>query len=64
MQEILRNLGRIEKEIQSKNGNWYLMRILPYRTVENTIDGAVVTFINITKQKKLEGDVEEVASCP
>ena len=64
VQEILRNLGRIEKEIQSKNGNWYLMRILPYRTVENTIDGAVVTFINITKQKKLEGDVEEVASYP
>jgi two-component system CheB/CheR fusion protein len=52
--EVLRNLGRIEKEIQTKNDNWFLMRILPYRTMDNAIDGVAVTFIDITKQKNLE----------
>jgi len=54
IQEILKNLGRIEKEVRSQNGRWYFMRILPYRTVENTIDGVVVTFVDITKQKNAE----------
>jgi two-component system CheB/CheR fusion protein len=51
VQEILRNLGRIEKEVRSKAGSWFLMRILPYRTADNAIDGVVVTFVDITKQK-------------
>jgi two-component system CheB/CheR fusion protein len=59
VQEILRNLGRVEKEVQSKTGNWYLMRILPYRTVENAIDGVVITFIDITKQKLAEEKIRE-----
>jgi two-component system CheB/CheR fusion protein len=58
-QEILRNLGRIEKEVKTKKGNWYLMRILPYRTVENAIDGVVVTFVDITKQKLAEEKLKE-----
>lgn len=51
---VLKNLGKVEKEVQTKTGNWFFMRILPYRTVENTIDGVVVTFIDITKQKTAE----------
>jgi len=56
-QEVLRNLGRVEKEVQTKEGKWFLMRILPYRTVENTIDGVVVTFIDITRQKQFEQEL-------
>jgi two-component system, chemotaxis family, CheB/CheR fusion protein len=58
--EVLRNLGRIEKEIQTKNDNWFLMRILPYRTMDNAIDGVAVTFIDITKQKNLEQRLKEL----
>ncbi|MHC5082458.1 MAG: chemotaxis protein CheB [Planctomycetota bacterium] len=49
--EVLDNLGRIDKEVRSKDGTWFTLRILPYRTVDNAIDGVVITFIDITKQK-------------
>jgi two-component system, chemotaxis family, CheB/CheR fusion protein len=57
--DVLKNLGKIEKEVQTKAGNCFLMRILPYRTVENAIDGVVVTFTDITKQKCLEAQLTE-----
>jgi len=57
--EILRNLGRIEKEVRSKTGQWYLMRILPYRTTENAIDGVIVTFVDISRQKKAEDKLKD-----
>ena len=60
VEEVLRNLGRVEKEILTKNDSWFLMRILPYRTVDNTIDGVVVTFIDITKQKTLETKLDKL----
>jgi two-component system CheB/CheR fusion protein len=49
--QVLNTLVLREKEVTDKNGNWYLMRILPYRTTENVIDGAVITFIEITQRK-------------
>ncbi|MCP4700981.1 MAG: PAS domain-containing protein [Gammaproteobacteria bacterium] len=42
----------LEKEVQTKDGSWYLMRITPYRTLENVIDGAVITFVKVTEQKQ------------
>jgi two-component system, chemotaxis family, CheB/CheR fusion protein len=59
VQEVLKNLGKIEKEVRAKSGIWMTMRILPYRTVDNAIDGVVVTFIDITKQKILEQKLKE-----
>ncbi|RJQ43349.1 MAG: PAS domain-containing protein [Nitrospiraceae bacterium] len=50
-EEVLRTLIPKEMEVEDKNGLWYLMRILPYRTMDNIIDGVVVTFIDITEQK-------------
>ncbi len=52
--EVLHTLAFRETEVADKNGNWYLMRILPYRTTENVIDGAAVSFIDITEQKRAE----------
>jgi two-component system CheB/CheR fusion protein len=46
--EVLRSLNRIEIEIRARNGSWHLMRIIPYRTAENVIDGVVLTFIEIS----------------
>ena len=60
-EEILKNLGKLDKEIQAKNGIWYLMRILPYRTMDNAIDGVVVTFVDISKQKKAEEILKDKA---
>ncbi len=54
VKEVLDTLVFKEKEIRDKKGSWYLMRILPYRTVDNVIEGAVVTFIDITERKGLE----------
>jgi two-component system CheB/CheR fusion protein len=52
--EVLDTLIFKEMEIKDKNNLWYFMRILPYRTTENIIDGAVITFIDITTRKRIE----------
>ena len=45
--EVIRTLDAQEREVQDSDGRWYRLRIRPYRTVENVIDGAVVTLIDI-----------------
>jgi two-component system CheB/CheR fusion protein len=47
---VLRNLATIEREIQSRNGDWFLVRIRPYRTLDDKIDGIVATFVDITER--------------
>ena len=42
----------IAREVQSKDGKYYVRRIVPYRTMDRQIDGAVVTFIDITERKQ------------
>ena len=51
---VIKSLKADEKEVCTKDGVWYLMRIMPYRTMDNRIDGVVVTFSNIDKQKKAQ----------
>ncbi len=51
---VLKDLQKKEFEIQTENGAWYSMRILPYQTIENTIDGVVITFMDISGRKKAE----------
>ena len=50
---VLDTLVLKEKELRDKKGFWYLTRILPYRTIDNIIDGVVITFIDITELKGL-----------
>jgi two-component system CheB/CheR fusion protein len=50
-EEVLNTLGSREAEVETTDNHWYLMRILPYRTVDNIIDGVVVTFLDIHEQK-------------
>ena len=52
--EVLRTLVKAEKEIPTSDGDWFMARILPYRTLDNVIDGVVITFVDITESKKLE----------
>lgn len=53
MNEVLQTLVFKENQVSTKDGNWYLMRIIPYRTTQNIIDGLVITFSDITDLKKM-----------
>ena len=59
-QEVLRTLVFSERQIETRNERWFTVRIMPYRTVENVIDGVVVTFINITESKLLEARLRSI----
>ncbi|MBV8518981.1 MAG: PAS domain S-box protein [Acidobacteria bacterium] len=54
MARVLERLQTIEQEVQTRDGAWYLMRLLPYRTSEDRIDGVVLTFLDITERHKAE----------
>ncbi|MBI9086683.1 MAG: PAS domain-containing protein [Desulfobacterales bacterium] len=51
---VLENLTPRETEVQTLDGRWFKMRIMPYRTTDNRIDGAVLTFSSIDAQKKAQ----------
>jgi len=52
--EVLRSLVFCERQIPTRDGRWFMVRIMPYRTVNNVIDGLVLTFVNVTELKLLE----------
>lgn len=52
--EVLRALALKERVVRHRNGLWYMARILPYRTIDNLIDGVVITFVDITEQKRTQ----------
>jgi len=56
---VLDHLQTIEREVQTPTGRWYLMRLLPYRTSEDRIDGVVVTFIDVTARRAAEAALRE-----
>jgi two-component system CheB/CheR fusion protein len=45
--EVLDTMSAREREVQDDRGRWFLLRIRPYRTMENRIDGAVIALIDI-----------------
>ena len=54
VKETLRTLVFCEKQIPTTDGHWFSVRIMPYRTQANMIQGAVITFVDITAAKDLE----------
>lgn len=52
--EVLKTLAFIQKPIPTIGGRWFSVRIMPYRTLDDRIDGLVITFINISDLKKVE----------
>jgi chemotaxis methyl-accepting protein methylase/PAS domain-containing protein len=52
--EVLLKLAPIEKAIGARGDHWYTVRIMPYRTLDDRIDGVVITFADITESKMLE----------
>ena len=57
--KVLSELVPIRKEIRSRNDLWYDMRMRPYRTVDNKIDGIVITFVDITERRHMEESLRE-----
>ncbi|MDP2601143.1 MAG: chemotaxis protein CheB [Deltaproteobacteria bacterium] len=53
--EVLRTLAVHEQPAAARDGRWFTVRIMPYRTLENMIDGVMITFMDITASKTLEG---------
>lgn len=54
VKNALKTLAVKTADVQALDETWYHMRILPYRTAENVIEGVLVTFVDITEQKKTE----------
>jgi len=57
--EVLRTLVFSEKPITAKDGRWFKVRIMPYRTMDDIIGGVVITFADITAAKRLESELRE-----
>jgi two-component system CheB/CheR fusion protein len=62
VQAVLDTLVPKETEVQILAGAWYLLRIRPYRTLENVIEGAVITFTDISETKKARALLQESAA--
>ncbi|TVR49965.1 MAG: chemotaxis protein CheB [Puniceicoccaceae bacterium] len=56
---VLRSLLASEKAVSTEDGSWFTVRIMPYRTLDNRIDGVVITFSDITAAKQLEGRLRD-----
>ena len=50
------------REVATRDGRWFLVRIMPYRTLENVIDGVVITFTDASASQALEAAVTEEAA--
>ena len=61
--EVLHTLIFREKQVSATDGRWFKVRIMPYRTQENRIDGVVITFIDITETKKFEQSQQDSDAC-
>ncbi len=52
---MLRTLVFSQKQVAAEGGRWFEVRVLPYRTVDNRIDGVVMTFVDITQDEDARG---------
>lgn len=62
--EVLRTLTFSERDVEARDGRWFKVRIMPYRTTDNVIDGLVITFLEITVAKRLEARLREAGGEP
>lgn len=54
IEQVFDRLQSVEREVRSKDGQWYIARLLPYRTAQDHIAGLVLTFIDISQRKATE----------
>ena len=61
-EDALRTLRSIEREVRSADGRWHLVRVRPYRSGQDRIDGVVFTFVDITERKVSEEQLRQQAA--
>ncbi len=54
---VLQDLQIREQEVQNQAGDWFVLRAHPYRTTDNVVEGVVMTFSNITQQKRVQEEL-------
>jgi PAS domain S-box-containing protein len=59
--DVMRLLVPIERQVRSAEGAWFVLRILPYRTIESVVAGVVVTFVDVTAVKRAEETARQQA---
>jgi two-component system CheB/CheR fusion protein len=59
-QEVLHTLIPIEREVRGEEGGWFLLRMRPFRTTQDRIEGVIFTFVEITRLKKAEAELVEL----
>jgi two-component system CheB/CheR fusion protein len=57
--ESISTVSPREQEVQDEAGNWYSLRVRPYLTVDNKIDGAVLVLVDISELKQKERKIQE-----
>jgi two-component system CheB/CheR fusion protein len=62
LQQVLDTLVPKEFEVYSRQGRWFVLRIRPYRTLENVIEGAVITFFDVTEMHRARETLREAES--
>jgi len=60
MAEVIDTMRIFETEVRDRDGCWYSMRIRPYRTADNKIDGAVLTLVDIDASKRVLEELKGV----
>jgi two-component system CheB/CheR fusion protein len=58
---VIANLTPVHREVRSRKGRWYEVRMRPYRTVDDKIDGVVITFVDVTDRKAMEERLRSLA---
>jgi two-component system CheB/CheR fusion protein len=59
-QNVLRSLTPLAREVEAAQGQWYLLRLRPYKTLDDRIEGVVITFVEITRLKQAERALREL----
>ncbi len=57
--KVLDDLQPVEQVVSTRDNTWYIARVLPYRTIQNRIDGVVLTFFDITDRREVSQRLEE-----
>jgi two-component system CheB/CheR fusion protein len=59
--ECIDSISPVEREVRDRDGRWYSLRVRPYRSTENRIDGAVLTLFDIDAPKRYEASVRSAS---
>src|SRR5262245_812649 len=57
---VIADLTPVRREVHSRKERWYDLRMRPYRTVEDKIDGVVITFVDVTERRSMEEQLKSL----